>query len=122
MVHASPVVLWKTSRVHVRTATHADGHALDTCVLSQFLLFVTWCTVMSMHVYVVAAVLHATVGMQESDRESSALQDQLSRAQEQVTELQAAAAVSTAAQREHESLVNDLSSVVGQQKMHIQVG
>lgn len=58
--------------------------------------------------------------VQESERETSELQQQLSAAVEQRSQLQAALEAATARQREHEQLATDLTHAVQQQKGQIQ--
>lgn len=59
--------------------------------------------------------------MQEGDKESAGLQEQLAAAKQEVSDLQASLRAAAAKQQEHESLVADFSTVVAQQKAHIQV-
>jgi hypothetical protein len=63
----------------------------------------------------------AVVLLQESDRESQELQQQLKAAADERLQLQAAAQAATAQQREHAQLVSDLTHAVQQQKSQIQV-
>jgi hypothetical protein len=65
--------------------------------------------------------LAAVLSLQESDRESQELQQQLKAAADERSKLQAAAQSATAQQREHEQLVSDLTHAVQQQKSQIQV-
>lgn len=58
--------------------------------------------------------------LQESERETSELQQQLSAAAEQRSQLQAALEAATARQREHKQLATDLTHAVQQQKGQIQ--
>jgi hypothetical protein len=61
------------------------------------------------------------VDVQEGDKETAGLQDQLARTKAEAAELQQALQISLNKQKEHEALVGDLSTVVAQQKVHIQV-
>jgi chromosome segregation ATPase len=63
----------------------------------------------------------AVLSLQESDRESQELQQQLKAAADERSHLQAAAQAATAQQREHEQLVSDLTHAVQQQKSQTQV-
>lgn len=61
------------------------------------------------------------LALQESDRETQELQQQLKAAAEEHSRLQAAVQAATAQQCEHEQLVSDLTHAVQQQKAQIQV-
>jgi hypothetical protein len=68
--------------------------------------------------YVASAAIGGVV--QESERETSELQQQLSAAVEQRSQLHAALEAATTRQREHEQLATDLTHAVQQQKGQIQ--
>jgi hypothetical protein len=112
-VHACRSVLGCSQHNAMRQAC---AHVLVCC---------TWLTQQPTHVCLacmhVCVRVHACMSPQEGEKETQGLQEQLSAAQQLVSELQASLRQSGVKQREHEALVVDLGDVVAQQKAHIQV-